>query len=658
MQKKWVLNQKGFAISGIVYSLLILFVLLLTALLALLLNRKIILDKTNQGLLSGLNGESDIAFRFDYKHVIVANSTKVTGFTFDLLEGVSVVSNKDNKKLPSAVITYTSSPAFNGAVNGSYKITYTAKYGIYEIKEQRMVEVTDNPATYGYAYKGSVDTWTSPSKGVYQLEAWGASGGSANTNIGGYGGYAKGVKKLGAGDKLYLAVGGAGTSNTTPGGGAAGGYNGGGEVGANSSVNHVGGSGGGATSITTTNRGILSNFASYKGEVVIVAGGGGGGRDQANHEAAARWGTGGNGGGYKASQAISNNGTATSNVQVDHGGTQSTGYAFGLGQPTTAHGGGGGGYYGGYAGHSSGSIAYYGVGGGGSGYIGGVISANGINRAMYSYNTIYTNSADATRTYKTTSVSGNSTENSAKSGNGYVRITSLVREVQSASLPVYVQEDLYAHYDGYVRGSTGNQWLDVSGNRRNGTLEGLTSTSFTADHGLLFDGVDDRIDTGYTQSDLEQHITFSTVVNITDISSYRGLWGYHASTEDKKTWHGIVSQAGSANGITFSYYAGGGTAASVTIPSSVLLNKKVQLTVTMQGGIGIKFYINGSLYAHAESPGVIAPYVGANFYIGQSYPSNDRYFKGTMYNFLVYKKVLTEEEIKANYMIDKDRFGL
>ena len=38
-----------------------------------------------------------------------------------------------------------------------------------------------------------------------------------------------------------------------------------------------GGSGGGATHIATTNRGVLSNYQSYKSDILIVAGGGGGG---------------------------------------------------------------------------------------------------------------------------------------------------------------------------------------------------------------------------------------------------------------------------------------------------------------------------------------------------------------------------------------------
>lgn len=53
------LNNKGFAISGVVYSLLLLFVILLYAILSILANRKIILDKTKKDMLLEINGEAE-----------------------------------------------------------------------------------------------------------------------------------------------------------------------------------------------------------------------------------------------------------------------------------------------------------------------------------------------------------------------------------------------------------------------------------------------------------------------------------------------------------------------------------------------------------------------------------------------------------------------
>ena len=67
---------------------------------------------------------------------------------------------------------------------------------------------------YNFAYTGSIQTFTAPKTGIYQLETWGAQGGNAEdseNNLvarGGYGAYAKGEVLLVQGEKLYIGVGG------------------------------------------------------------------------------------------------------------------------------------------------------------------------------------------------------------------------------------------------------------------------------------------------------------------------------------------------------------------------------------------------------------------------------------------------------------------
>ena len=76
---------------------------------------------------------------------------------------------------------------------------------------------------YNFAYTGSIQTFTAPRTGIYQLETWGAQGGNAEdsenelTARGGYGAYAKGEVLLTQGDTLYINVGG---QNGYGGGGA------------------------------------------------------------------------------------------------------------------------------------------------------------------------------------------------------------------------------------------------------------------------------------------------------------------------------------------------------------------------------------------------------------------------------------------------------
>ena len=233
-----------------------------------------------------------------------------------------------------------------------------------------------------FEYTGSEQTFTAPLSGRYKLEVWGAQGGSS----GGVGGYSIGTYTLTANQKIYINIGGAGGNGVN----GAGGYNGGGRGYASAAVCA---GGGGATHIATVS-GLLSTLSSKKDKILIVAGGGGGYCENG--------GTGGVGGGIKGGGS--------------NPGTQTGGASFGLGAGVSSgccmRGGGGGGFYGGS--HADNDAGY-----GGSGYIGNSLLKN---KAMYCYNCT-SSTAESTKTISTTCANAAATENCAKKGNGYVRIT-------------------------------------------------------------------------------------------------------------------------------------------------------------------------------------------------------------------------------------------
>lgn len=224
-----------------------------------------------------------------------------------------------------------------------------------------------------FDYTGGVQSFTAPYRGIYKLEVWGAKGGDTGDGDGSAGaaggGYAKGYITLTKGQKVYIVVGGQGgyaySGNNGPTGG---GYNGGGkgwQKFSDSGHRQAAGGGGGATHIATTNRGVLSNYASYTGEVLIVAGGAAGARlaryDTNSFAVLGAGGSGGTGGGY--------------------------GFGYGCNGATGddwANSGGGGGWSGGS------------VNNGGTNYVGGVTSWNGDSVASQS---------------------------NRRSGNGYAKIT-------------------------------------------------------------------------------------------------------------------------------------------------------------------------------------------------------------------------------------------
>ncbi|MBR1874791.1 hypothetical protein IJ798_00185 [Candidatus Saccharibacteria bacterium] len=305
-------------------------------------------------------------------------------------------------------------------------------------------------SVYNFSYTGGEQTFTTPATGYYKLEVWGAQGGSTQYSTyilaGGYGGYATGVSQFAKDARLYINVGGEGGSinvdgtllNETIG------YNGGKDAisSGNATQGNAFGGGGGATHIATKT-GLLSTFSSSISSILIVAGGGGGSTSY-NYTGApypSYNGYGGHGGGY-----IGNTGSQFPNGTCygrGTGGTQSSGgnstsctyesqssrYAPGkfgsygekfIVDSSTSwrmSSGGGGGYYGG-------GSQIHGPSGGGSGYIGSsnLISGGGITKHMTCYSCT-TSSADATRTYSNTNVSGTATADYSKIGNGYARIT-------------------------------------------------------------------------------------------------------------------------------------------------------------------------------------------------------------------------------------------
>ena len=263
--------------------------------------------------------------------------------------------------------------------------------------------------TKNFSYTGGVQVYEIEATGYYQLETWGAQGGSANGYRGGFGGYSTGVVFLRKGEKVYVVVGGAG-ANASYGGGrkSTGGYNGGG-YGYQVSGNLLASGGGGATHMATKT-GLLSSLSSSKSNILIVSGGGSGAYGYSS-----KWWNGNNGGGYYG--GYSNNGSMQ--------GTQSSGYAFGQASDTASvieysgsnHSGGGGGYYGGH-----GVWGEEGAGGG-SGYIASsrLISYGSVTKSMYCYGCKTSTSANI-YTVSTTNYNSSAISKYSKSGSGYAKI--------------------------------------------------------------------------------------------------------------------------------------------------------------------------------------------------------------------------------------------
>ena len=309
------------------------------------------------------------------------------------------------------------------AEQAKYNEEYNAELSVYnkaKTEYEKSIEEYNKKLEEYYAshpgeefeYTGEEGTYVVPQDGTYELETWGAQGGTAVDSCdGGYGGYSYGQAELKKGDILYINVGGVGTCNVSS--SSKGGYNGGGD--ALSRNNYKMCSGGGATHIATKS-GLLKTLSDSTDSILIVSGSGGG-SGSTGSSCSSKGGSGGGISGTVPKNNCSDCGTRSGGTQTSGGRSRfgTGGFGFGAGSTTSYSVGGGSGFYGG-----AGDNYEWGATGG-SGYIG---NSKLTNKKMYCYDC--TESSDeSTKTISTTNVSEIPTENNAKKGNGYAKITLL-----------------------------------------------------------------------------------------------------------------------------------------------------------------------------------------------------------------------------------------
>lgn len=345
-------NNKGIILSTYIYILLVFFILILSTMLMVLNNTKIISTKL--------------------KNSTNSNVSKVDSFSIVLIGGDVTVAKGStyvdkgyiSQTTGGSILTAEVTSTVDTSTVGNYTYKYMINYSGFKKSVTRNVKVIES--VYYYSYTGAAQTFVAPTNGYYLVELWGASGGNGDlTYLGGKGAYTKGQIYLTAGTDLYVYVGGAGISGCTT-TLCSGGYNGGGK-GGHSSGGVYQGSGGGLTDIRY-------GGTSINDRIMIAAGGGGG-----SNYPTYWYGSGGAGGALIGENATYGGGSGSSNYP-GQGGMQTAGGlapncvagTFGSGGTRDdSLAGGGGGYYGGGCGWGAG-------GGGGSSYISGYAGVNAI----------------------------------------------------------------------------------------------------------------------------------------------------------------------------------------------------------------------------------------------------------------------------------------
>jgi hypothetical protein len=217
-----------------------------------------------------------------------------------------------------------------------------------------------------------------------------------------------------------------------------------------------------------------------------------------------------------------------------------------------------------------------------------------------------------------------------------------------------------ANVKSYVSGST--TWRDLSGNNNSGSL--VNGPTFNSANGgsIVFDGVDDYVNTNYTTPIGTGGFTYSTWIKFA-ISQLSGL---------------IIKRIGDPTyeqlSITIAGDSGGntpGTRIVVNDVKSLSLNRllisdgsynddRFHNLVATRTSTTTNLYIDGVLLKTSTSAEIDLS-VASKLFIGRS--GNDQTvggipFNGSMSNVSMYNRTLSASEVFQNYEGQKSRFGL
>ena len=217
-----------------------------------------------------------------------------------------------------------------------------------------------------------------------------------------------------------------------------------------------------------------------------------------------------------------------------------------------------------------------------------------------------------------------------------------------------------ANMKSYPR--SGTVWNDLSGNNKSGSL--INGPTFNSQNGgnIVFDGVDDYVDTNYTTPIGTGGFTYS-------------IWIRFTTSQQSAI---IVKRIGGPTYEQFSLFIAGdnggntpGTKLAVNDVKSLSLNRLLISDGSYNDGMyhnlvatrtstTTNLYIDGVLLKTGTSAAIDLS-VASKLFIGRS--GNDQTvegipFSGSISNMSMYNRALSATEVQQNYNATKTRFGL
>jgi hypothetical protein len=204
----------------------------------------------------------------------------------------------------------------------------------------------------------------------------------------------------------------------------------------------------------------------------------------------------------------------------------------------------------------------------------------------------------------------------------------------------------------YVSGST--IWRDISGNNNNGTLTNGPTFNSNNVGSIVFDGVNDRIDLPNATSLWTSNFTINFYIKSNLLGNQfifsNGSYGSAATN----IWFG----GGALNNFAVFLRRTDGTGAvgyNFTLPALYNILGYYSIVYNV-GDNTLKLHQNSSLVESKNTSLVDPSWMPNGWRIGNSngWPS----VNGDIYNFSIYNRALSQQEITQNYNATKSRFNL
>jgi hypothetical protein len=200
-----------------------------------------------------------------------------------------------------------------------------------------------------------------------------------------------------------------------------------------------------------------------------------------------------------------------------------------------------------------------------------------------------------------------------------------------------------AKVDSYP--GTGTTWYDISGNNNNGTLtNGPTFSGIGKQASIVFDGVDDYVQSNISKSSFPNLITLSIGFKLLSFVDVKGLLQFADNLSSTIPW--ILIRTNGSN--TMSWYLHGG----YQINQTILTNTVYFLDLTYDGTTW-RAYKNGVL--DGSWTGAFGTLSGNYFWIGNGY---NGYTNIQVYNTKLYNRALSAQEVSQNFNALRSRYGI